>query len=374
MIQHGTDAAADSRRRDALAALLWGVRWLLVLFVVLEARPADACATAPPVGEEARIAEEEAVIVWDPASRTEHFIRRATFVSTAGQFGFLVPTPTTPQLSEVSDSLFTELAKSIEAPIRYERSYKLGSWFATCMLKGADKSAPAASGVRVLGTANVAGFDATTLEADDAKALGEWLGQHGFAETQQLTTWLERYVANHWKVTAFVVASAAGEAPGRYGLATRAVKMSFQTDRPFYPYREPQGEAPTKLGPLGDRMLRLFFVSTERYAATLADEPWSAKVILAAPLELELAELPAVTPSFLTVFIDDSSPRRGTDELFFGASTDRSVVRQPVRVIEDDDHAITIPVDMILIVVVIAVVVSRRWRSRAAARKQPRVI
>jgi hypothetical protein len=45
MIQHGTDAAADSRRRDALAALLWGVRWLLVLFVVLEARPADACAT-----------------------------------------------------------------------------------------------------------------------------------------------------------------------------------------------------------------------------------------------------------------------------------------------------------------------------------------
>jgi antitoxin (DNA-binding transcriptional repressor) of toxin-antitoxin stability system len=44
---------------------------------------ADACATAPPRGEEVQIAEEEAVITWDPATRTEHFIRRASFHSTA---------------------------------------------------------------------------------------------------------------------------------------------------------------------------------------------------------------------------------------------------------------------------------------------------
>ena len=64
---------------------------------------AAACATAPPRGEEVQIAEEEAVIVWDPATRTEHFIRRASFHSTARTFGFLLPTPTTPTLGELPD-------------------------------------------------------------------------------------------------------------------------------------------------------------------------------------------------------------------------------------------------------------------------------
>jgi hypothetical protein len=57
-----------------------------------------------------RIAEEEAVIVWDPATKTEHFIRRAAFHSTARQFGFLVPT--TPRLTEVSDVMSSRRSHS----------------------------------------------------------------------------------------------------------------------------------------------------------------------------------------------------------------------------------------------------------------------
>ena len=91
----------------------------LVAFAALvsDALPAAACATAPPRGEEARIADEEAVIPWDPATQTETFIRRASFRSTAKTFGFLVPTPTTPKLGEASDALFSTLADKIQPDI-----------------------------------------------------------------------------------------------------------------------------------------------------------------------------------------------------------------------------------------------------------------
>jgi hypothetical protein len=45
-------------------------------------RPAAACATAPPQGTFAQIAEESAIVIWDDKSRTEHFIRRAAFHTT----------------------------------------------------------------------------------------------------------------------------------------------------------------------------------------------------------------------------------------------------------------------------------------------------
>ncbi|MFO0618419.1 MAG: hypothetical protein U0414_37845 [Polyangiaceae bacterium] len=55
-------------------------------------RPADPVppALAAPRGAEVAIANEEAGIVWDAKTKTEHFIRTARFVSS---FGFLVPTP-----------------------------------------------------------------------------------------------------------------------------------------------------------------------------------------------------------------------------------------------------------------------------------------
>src|SRR5262245_45994026 len=74
---------------------------LACLAIAIDPAEAVACAPAPPRGEEVRIAEEEAIILWDPATRTEHFIRRAQFRSTARAFGFLVPTPATPALGEV---------------------------------------------------------------------------------------------------------------------------------------------------------------------------------------------------------------------------------------------------------------------------------
>src|SRR5262249_16123175 len=65
-----------------------------------------ACATAPPAGEEVKPAEEEALIVWDSVHHVEHFIRRAGFRTSAQSFGFLVPTPSKPELTEIDAGIF----------------------------------------------------------------------------------------------------------------------------------------------------------------------------------------------------------------------------------------------------------------------------
>jgi hypothetical protein len=347
---------------------------LVAIALIADVRTADACAVAPPIGEQVRIAEEEALIVWDPATKTEHFIRRAAFQSTTRKFGFLVPTPTTPQLSEVPDSIFSSLAYEIRRPVVFEREkhYRAGAVLLEgCLAKGSKEAAvnTAAPPVRVLATANVAGFNATTVEADDAKALTDWLGQHGFEATPQLTKWLERYVTEKWKVTAFVVATDNADKPERYDIATKAVKMTFPAERPFYPYREPQiemtVETTAKLAPpTAARMLRVYFVSNERYAATLADKPWSASVLQAGTITAS-PDLAAVIDAqrYMTVFVDESSPRRGIEELYFAPSADKADIKQAPEVLPVLD-VVTIPVDLILLGAVIVFFVVRRARRR----------
>jgi hypothetical protein len=83
-----------------------------------------ACAPVPPRGGRVDIADESAIIIWDSASHTQHFIRRANFQTTVKEFGFLVPTPSRPTLAEAPDSAFDNLAKvtapRIVAEVRYE--------------------------------------------------------------------------------------------------------------------------------------------------------------------------------------------------------------------------------------------------------------
>jgi len=92
------------------------VKQLVAVLFVLAAigAPADARACAPAAAEGARvdIVAEEAVIVWDPVKKREHFIRRADFRTDAAGFGFLVPTPAKPELAEASNAVFDRLRET----------------------------------------------------------------------------------------------------------------------------------------------------------------------------------------------------------------------------------------------------------------------
>ena len=64
---------------------------------------------------------EQAVILWDAATKTEHFIRAASFTSTSADFGFLVPTPTLPTLHEADARLFDSLGRRTVARVEYQK-------------------------------------------------------------------------------------------------------------------------------------------------------------------------------------------------------------------------------------------------------------
>jgi hypothetical protein len=340
-----------------------------VAVAVLAAEPiADACAPAPPVGEEVVIADEEAIIVWDARTSTEHFIRRAQFSSTAKAFGFLVPTPSKPKLGEIDDSVFGQLAWQLSPEVVVDTSgftidpspLLLKACMLGARMKGGDDAIPP---VDIMQSVNVAGFDATTLRADTPEAISAWLGEHGFATTPQLTEWLGWYVEHHWMITAFVVSSKEANSST---VTTSAVRMSFKTEKPFYPYREP-APIPITTTPRvtnASRLLRVFFLSNERYAATLGDKtPWSARVLHASPLTLPEPLVALKAGRYATVFHDDSNPRVATDELYFARSADQKSVRQTVT----DHQPTSIPLmpDVWLVVGFIAWRIRRRRKRRA---------
>src|SRR5262245_43952479 len=88
--------AAAMLTRCCLLLTLAGV----LLVPSLHAPPSPACCPVGPIGKPVVNADQTVLIIWDAATKTEHFIRRASFKSQADDFGFLIPTPDRPELSE----------------------------------------------------------------------------------------------------------------------------------------------------------------------------------------------------------------------------------------------------------------------------------
>jgi hypothetical protein len=321
------------------------MRVLVVLAACLLAVPAWPCAVVPPPQARVRIAEESALIIWDERTRTEHFVRRAEF-TVGGQpahFGFLVPTPTPPVLAAAPDEAFTRLIEATRPAVeRHTRSrFDFTPMFlmAFMLQRGGAPPPP----VRVLRQQRVAGYDAAVLQAGDADALARWLKEHGYEGRPALSAWLSPYVAARWTITAFKVA---GE-PGGEAVAG-AVRMSFRTERPFFPYREPAPEGRDR----PPRSLRLFFVGPERVRGALEDGT-------AFPGRVEYADrrpdLPALLAGvlspdqlppagWLTAFQDPSSPRPGTADLYFSPAPAEPLLPQPEIIYQE--RSIPVPLDV----------------------------
>jgi Uncharacterized protein conserved in bacteria (DUF2330) len=322
---------------------------------------AIACAPAPHAGDEIAVVEESAVIVWDAAAKTEHFIRRAVFHGKGRDFGFLVPTPSAPLLAGVDDAIFDKLEERTRPQIVHVTKKRLD--FTPFVLMYGMRhegmtSGAAGAPVEVLSSMKVAGYDAVVLAATDAGALQKWLADHGYAATPDLTEWLDAYVQRQWKITAFKIDAAQPAA------RTSAVKMSFTTDRPFFPYREPASQRRLASEKMENRALRIWVLGDERVTATIGEKTFWPGILrrsnpLPESLRADLARIAKVTvPPRMTAFIDQSSIRPGTDELYFGHSAVQSNYVEPPRVIEHIDKT-HIPLDLVVLALVVIVVV---WR------------
>lgn len=259
-----------------------------------------ACCGVVPAGAAVHFAGQTNIVVWDEAHGMEHFVRDARFETDAKNLGFIAPTPTRPQLSEVDKNAFAILAKlSPPIPLAGSRGMK----------DGGGPPPP----VQVVQVTDVAGYRATVLKANDANALAAWLKKNGYGSPSWLPKWLSPYVKRSWYLTAFKVSSkgAAGTGP---------VRLSFKTDRPFNPYAVPSANS-------GRGSLQLFYVSSGDEVPKIggtkgwikphwrADVPERSRIDLARALHLPTSAVPR--GASVVAYVDDRFSTPNQDDLYF---------------------------------------------------------
>ena len=296
-----------------------------------------ACCPAPPPGKAVVNADQTVIIVWDAATKTEHFIRQASFKSEADDFGFIIPTPSQPVLDESWNEAFGFLAK-LTAPEIVKTASPSGGMGCGCSKREMSGMVTAAP-VRVLDEKTVAGFNAVVLEADSSAALVKWLKDNGYAYSSEIEAWAKPYIENGWKMTALKVAKDPG-LKAQQNVAASALRISFKTDRPLFPYREPDSKTSANALGITNRLLRIYFLADARYqgdldgkAAWTGTTPWSNPcksddwVKVMGMLKLPQTASPA-TP-WLTEFEDNWPYRLAPADLYFAPSTTQETVKRP---------------------------------------------
>lgn len=280
---------------------------LLAVLPLFASHSALACCAVSMRGDAVVNADQKVILLWDQANQTQHFIRQANFRSQGESVGFLVPTPTRPQLEESGNDAFPYLASITKPKDPVHLSIPFGC-----------SAMPTNSyGVRVIEEKTVAGYETVVLAADSGGGLISWLNAHGYAYTKEAAAWAEPYLATGWFMTAMKIAKPSEGSPKGQatGLAAAALRITFKTDRPLFPYREPDSRAAAASLGVTRRSLRIYFVAEARYEGHfLSGQAWSGHTLWSRPLSngqrselLQKLQLPAATgPAklWLTEFTD----------------------------------------------------------------------
>jgi hypothetical protein len=327
--------------RRVLLVLVVAATGVVLPFLAL---PTPACCPAGPKGQPVVNADQEVIILWDAATKTQHFIRRASFKSEAADFGFLIPTPAQPELEESGNEAFPLLKKLTAPRIVYEPRPR-----GTKDFKKDDSKD--SNGVVVLQEKVVAGYLAKVLEAGSATALVDWLKDNGYFYSTAVEAWAAPYVKAKWKFTALKLIKGEKKA----GLTASALRLTFKTEHPVFPYREPDSRDAAQALSAKKRLLRIYFLAEARYAGNVYSEPnaagtsfgwptrtvaWAGTVSPANRKELlRVLRLPQKTGPeqlWLTEFEDNWPYRVAPGDLYFSVAREQETVRRPPIVVYRD--------------------------------------
>ncbi len=346
---------------DAKLSLGKALLPFLLIFLILPVSSQACGLTASPIPTaEDFIASEQAVIFWDEARKIEHFIRQADIESKNADVGFIVPTPHVPELVEADARLF-QLVADVAKPRKIRQiDYGTPLQIFGPVLRGpaiimlqpylgliCGMSEAREDDVKIISEQEVAGYHAVILAANDSPALARWLKENGYGWTAELEAWLSPYVTAKWTITAFklIKVPPAGDPRqiGKRPIVTRAIRMSFATDRPFFPYSEPGAKDRAHAASPYGRALRVALLSSRRMQGALDEGlSWPGELFFAgSPVPekgsswkasdwLAFAKLEGtfVLPETLTTWRDLSNPRPGKTDLYFSPSQDQSPFRR----------------------------------------------
>jgi len=275
--------------------------WILIPLMAIPAL-SQPCCSISRVGEQIKFGQQENIIVWNPTTKTEYFIRNARFSTESKEFSFVAPTPTEPTITKSSVEAFKFL-ESKEPVSRDSKGVPTES---------------AAGGIEVISETEVAGYKATVLKAGDAKAFTDWLTSNKYATTPSTQKWADTYIKKGWYLTAFKVINKDEAA------ATGIICMKFKADKPFNPYYVPEDNIDEGRGGL-----QLYFVSDGKYTGNFGENSgkswkkasWTNSMTHDDMIELaEHLDIPAADIPFtgtVMSFTDFSFPKTGQDDIFF---------------------------------------------------------
>src|SRR5262249_4261661 len=176
------------------------------------------------------------------------------------------------------------------------------------------------------------------LETNSSGALIAWLKEHGYAFSPEIEAWAKPYVEAGGKFTALKIAK--NPSSLEKAVSAAALRLSFKTERPLFPYPEPDPKAFAQ--PLGakQRLLPVYFLPRAGYRGELTREPpWTGQVAWAGKLApearkklLELLKLPASTgPAtwWLTEFEDAWPYQVAPADVYFCRDRNQNTVRRP---------------------------------------------
>ena len=209
------------------------------------------------------LVDEKAIIVWDAERKLEHFVRQASFEGEAADFGFIVPAPTEPKVAEAKAEAFAGLEEYVASMSR-TKGFSIGC--------SAPEPTDAAADVELIDQYVVGDYEVSVLKATDGGSMLGWLEANGYTNRPAMEDWLDHYAKMGWYFAALkFVRPEDAQTP-----ATNAVRVSFTTDVPFYPYK-----MPSDTWPKGHyRPIALYFVTSGVARAFYRDGggDWEAEV------------------------------------------------------------------------------------------------
>lgn len=325
---------------------------------------------------------ETAVVVWDAASKTETLVLSASLP--AGGV-LLVPTPAAPKVVPGDQAAVDALSK-LTAPRTVVQTKTVTPEFGWPRLDfGGMGSAPPAvdAGAKTAAPPPPPAPEVVTVPLGEPDKVAEWMKKGGYEDRPALKDWLKGYADKKWTVTAIKPADpTTGMVP--------PTKLTFVTDKPVFPYREPAEAAGADAAANKTRTLRVFVVSDGRADGTVGDTAaWPAKTVFANKLDaaataakLDAAAAGAVAKDakapaggwWVTEFEDSSAPRPATDDIAFKAAADQKPVeRTPneVYLVTEMPPAWAVNAAGLVGLVVLAVVLIARRGKRKAAPVAP---
>ena len=356
--------------RISETSMTWRPAAIVSGFMMVAAVPQGlGCCAVARGGSHVVNANQTVIMLWDEARQTQHFIRKADFRTDASDVGFLVPSPSRPQLAESDNAAFAKLAAITAPPVRRGGGFPIG-----CSV--AEPAALRYQGVRVIEEKRVAGFDATVLTARSGDDLVTWLKEHGYAYSPAVAEWAKPYLGGEWHFTALKIAKGA-DANAQTDLKAAALRISFRTGRPLFPYREPDSGASKNALDAPDRLLRMYFIADARFRGEIeGGQRWSGKTVWSGDITRHREELlrdlglPADTgPAkwWLTEFEDRWPYAKAAGDVYFHRDSDQRAKSRELTASEKPGDAVFLA----LLAAGCVLPLKRVWRA-PSPRRHPR--